>query len=241
MGFGYLLIGYLITFFIWLTVQAFHVGSFALLLGYGLMLYGLSMLNHYHGAFAFPRCVAAIQLLPSLWFAVIDVSTLLEIALPTRLANDVNTVVTGVAFALEALFLLSMLYAIRALAETIELKSISLAAVRNAIFVAVHVVLSIVADLPALHGVKQYLTVSRFLVELVVIVSIALLLLSCAKNICREGDEEVTPKRSRFGWINRMTDAYERTHTKLNEQAKADGEAFMRRRNEKRKAKKRKK
>ncbi len=233
MGFGILLIGYLITFVIWLTVQAINVGSVALLLGYALMFYALSMLNRYHDAFALARWIAAIQLLPALWFSVVDASSLFGFVLPPLWADHVNMGVTGASFALEILFLLSLLYAIRALADSIELKHISLAAVRNAIFVIAHAVLSIVADLPFLSGVKPYLTASRFLVELVVIVSMALLLLGCAKNICREGDEDVTPMPSRFGWVNRMTDAYERTHKRLNEQAKADGEAFMRRRREK--------
>ena len=76
MGFGILLVGYLVTFVIWLTVQAINVGSLALLFGYGLMFYALSMLNRYHGAFAFSRWVAAIQLIPSLWFLVTDASRL---------------------------------------------------------------------------------------------------------------------------------------------------------------------
>lgn len=233
MGFGILLVGYLITFVIWLTVQAINVGSLALLLGYGLMFYALSMLSRYHGAFAFARWMAAIQLIPSLWFLVTDASKLFGFTLPPIWADHVNSAFTGAAFALEILFLLSMLYAIRALADSIGLKSISMSVVRNMIFVIAHAVLSVATDLPFLAGIKPYLTASRFLVELVTIVSIALLLLGCAKSICREGDEEVAHTPSRFGWVNRMTDAYERTHKRLNDQARADGEAFMRRRREK--------
>ena len=50
MGFGYLLLGYLISFLIYLTVQALGVGSLALLAGYLLMLYGLATLCKYHNA-----------------------------------------------------------------------------------------------------------------------------------------------------------------------------------------------
>ena len=204
------------------------------------MFYGLSSLNRYHTTFAIPRWIAAIQLVPSLWFALLDASNLFSFKLPF-VNNTVTLVMEGVAFALEILFLMSMLYAIRMLAESIELKKISFAAIRNIIFVGVHAALSIVADLPALKGIEQYLTLSRVLLELVMLVSIAWLLLSCAKNICREGDEEVTPRRSRFGWVNRMADTYEKTHNKLNEQARADGEAFMRRRREKQQNKRKKK
>ena len=65
------------------------------------------------------------------------------------------------------------------------------------------------------------------------VISDLVLLLQCAKNICAEGDEEVAPKRSRFGWINRIGDAYSRVHDELNEKSHADGEAFMQRRMQK--------
>ena len=44
MGFGYLLLGYLVTFVLYLTVQGLGFGGIALLLGYGVMLLGLSEL-----------------------------------------------------------------------------------------------------------------------------------------------------------------------------------------------------
>jgi len=67
----------------------------------------------------------------------------------------------------------------------------------------------------------------------VFIISDLILLLQCAKNICAEGDEEVAPRPSRFGWINRIGDAYNRVHDELNEKSHADGEAFMQRKMEK--------
>ena len=52
MGFGYLFVGYLITFVLYLTVQAFGVGGLALLIGYGTMMLGLWELTRYQKAFA---------------------------------------------------------------------------------------------------------------------------------------------------------------------------------------------
>ena len=53
MGFGYLFIGYLITFVLYLTVQALGLGGLALLLGYATMLLGLVELTRYQRAFSY--------------------------------------------------------------------------------------------------------------------------------------------------------------------------------------------
>ena len=64
------------------------------------------------------------------------------------------------------------------------------------------------------------------LFNLVYLVSNVVLLLRCAKNICAEGDEEVASKPSRFAWINRIRDSYDKTMDKLKENSRADGDAF---------------
>ncbi len=87
-------------------------------------------------------------------------------------------------------------------------------------------------------AVKGYVVLFTNLFNLIWIIFNLVLLLGCTKGICQAGDEEITPKRSRFEWVNRIGDAYEKTHEKMNEQARADGEAFMRRRQEKKKKKK---
>ena len=239
MGFGYLLLGYLITFVIYLTVQALGIGSLATLLGYAMMCYGLFSLNRYHNAFAIAKWTAVVRLCLVPYAVLTDASSLFLFNLPI-LGGVWESVVQWIGFCVEIVFLLAMLYAVRMLADSIELKKLSNAALRNTLFVGAYAILYLVWNLPFAELIRPYLTFSVQLMNLAVIFFNILLLLQCTKSICREGDEEVTPKRSRFEWINRMGEAYEKAHTKLNEQAKADGEAFMRRREEKKKNKKKK-
>ena len=71
-----------------------------------------------------------------------------------------------------------------------------------------------------------YFSISMALFNLVYLISNAVLLVRCAKNICAEGDEEVAPKPSRFEWINRISASYNQTMDKLKENSRADGDAF---------------
>jgi hypothetical protein len=138
-------------------------------------------------------------------------------------------------------FQLAMLYGIRMLADGIGLKNTVAATLRNSIFVLVYAVLYLCGSLPIGEAIKPYLTLSVTLVNLVFVVCNLALLLSCMKNICREGDEEIEPKRSRFAWVNRMSDVYDNSRKKLNEQMREEGEAMRLRRMGKKKNKKNKK
>ena len=67
-----------------------------------------------------------------------------------------------------------------------------------------------------------------------------LLLISCNKNICAAGDEDQPPRKSRFEFINRMSETYNKTHQKNIDNAKRDAEEFVRRRREKKEQKRNK-
>ena len=83
----------------------------------------------------------------------------------------------------------------------------------------------------------KYVELAEGIVLFFVIVLNLLLLISCNKNICAEGDEDQPPKRSRFEFINRMGDAYDRTHQKNIDNAKRDAEELVRRHREKKEQK----
>jgi hypothetical protein len=70
------------------------------------------------------------------------------------------------------------------------------------------------------------LNISLGLFNFAYIISGILLLLRCTKNICAEGDEEVAPKPSRFAWVNRINESYNKTMDKLKANSRADGDAF---------------
>lgn len=237
MGFGYLLLGYLVAFLLYLTVQALGVGSLALLLGYLLMFYGLYLLCRYHSAFTaskwllIPLCVTACYRLAE------DISALFLLDVPF-VGGTVGEVVDWVTFFLLAFFQFAMLYGIRMLADSVGLKKHSSAALRNTLFVGGYALLYIAGNLPLFQTVKSYLTLSVTLLNLVWVVCNLWLLAGCMKDICPAGEEELAPKQSRFAWVNRMNDAYDRAHEKLNQQSRADGEQLRRRKQEKKRRKK---
>ncbi len=237
MGFGYLLIGYLVAFLIYLTVQALGVGSLALLLGYLLMLYGLMTLSKYNSAFNASKWLLLPMLLGALYLLIADISTLFLLDIPI-VGGTVRTVADWSIFLLGMVFQCALLYGIRMISDEVGIKKLSFAAMRNTVLIGIYAVLYISQSLEMSDSVKAYVVLFTNLFNLVWIIFNLILLLGCTKNICRAGDEEIEPKRSRFEWVNRVGDAYERTHQKMNEQARADGEAFMRRRQEKKKKKK---
>lgn len=239
MGFGFLFIGYLLTFLLYLTLQALGFGSLALLGGYALMLYALTKLCRFHASFSLAKWSLIPLLLTGIYRLLQDADTLF--LWNVAFAGDtVAAVMDWVEFCLSVLFQFALLYGIRMLADGVELKKISAAAMRNTIVYGIYAALYIVGNLSFAASFRQYLTFSTVLFNIAWLALNLLLIVSCAKNICPAGDEEVTPRRSRFEWINRMGDAYEESHTKLREQARHDGEE-LRRRHEERKHRKKKK
>ena len=233
MGFGYLFLGYLVTFLLYMTVSGLGLGGVALLLGYSLMLYGLWQLNHYHRAFAWSKWI----LLPLLLLALFDTLRELDALLLWRLPLFGETLVTVLDWCkllLLIFFNLAMLYAIRMLAGEVGLLHIATAAVRNSVFVALYALLSVLARMPFVASIQGYFNLPLVLLDLVWIICNLLLLISCTKNICPAGDEEVAERRSRFAFVNRIQDIYEENKQKNVERATRETEDFLRKRREKR-------
>ncbi len=239
MGFGYLLIGYLVTFLLHLTVDALGFGGFALLLGYGLMFYGLSELNRYQKAFAAARWLLVPLLISAAYEALANLDALFLWKLPI-VNPTVNTVYDWTVFVLLFLFNISMLYGIRAIAKDVELPRVEIAAIRNAIFVFIYVVLHLVGNLPIpnLEAIRNYLTLPLLLVQFAWILCNLFLLLSCNKNICPASDVEQTPKRYRWDVLNKIGDTYEANRQRSIERTTREVEEKLRRRKEKREEKK---
>lgn len=236
MGFGYLLIGYLITFVIKITVSGLGFGGLTLLVGYAVMLYGLMQLRLYHRAFAWSEWI----LLPLMLTAVYDqLKSLCELFLwDLPFVNAVtNSVFEWVTFALIIIFHFALLYAIRMIAGEVELLHVATKAIRNMIIVGLYAVLTGAYYLTAGSDAAKYLSFSVVLLNFVSVICNLLLLLSCNKNICREGDEDQPPKPSRFELINRLGDAYEKNRQKAIDNTRREAEEVLRRRQEARQSK----
>ena len=242
MGFGYLLLGYLVTFVLYLTVEQLGFGWLALLLGYLLMGLGLRELSTYCRAFCWSLWTLPVLLLPTLYDAVVSVGELLAWEAPFRSAA-LDGAVELLTFFLLIFFNVTMLYAIRVLAGEVELPSTVAAALRNLLFVGAYAVLFLVAKLPvvATSPVMPYLSVILVLLNLAWVFCNLFLLLSCNKNICRAGDEEQTPKESRHSWLNKLNAAYDKNHATLENAARESRELALEKQRERQRARNEKK
>jgi hypothetical protein len=242
MGFGYLLIGYLITFVLYLTVNGLGFGGLALLLGYAMMFAGLSELNRYHHAFSFAKWI----LIPAFPLAIYDLAQSLSEQLLWNLplfGASVAGVIEWISFFVLITFNLAMLFGIRMISQSVGIMHMATAATRNSFVVGIYALFYIVGSMPvrALDAARPYVAIIVTLCNLLWIILNLLLLLSCNKNICRAGDEEQPAKPSRFAWINRIGDAYERNRQKAIDNTTKEAEAVLRRRRERREAKRNKK
>ena len=226
MGFGYLLLGYLITYVIYITASSVGVGSLALIAGAVLMFLALCSLRRFSTSFEAARWLTLpifVLGLCRLWQDIAGAWLSWE----GTAADVFLTVVTWASFATTLLFHFAMLYAIRVLALEVELKKLSSHAMYNTLAVGIWGALFLLCNMPTVgEKVLPYLSFSMGLFNLLYLISDIVLLLRCAKNICAEGDEEVAAKPSRFAWINRIADSYSQTMDKLKENSRADGDAF---------------
>ena len=122
MGFGYLLIGYLITFLLKITAEALQLGFAALLLGYVLMLCGLGRLKHFCRSFFWAEIMLYPLLITVIYHALRTGSELFLWNLP--IVSQIMTNAVGwVEFVLLMAFHAALLSAIRELAMRVDLKS----------------------------------------------------------------------------------------------------------------------
>lgn len=226
MGFGYLLLGYLITYVISITAGAMGVGSLALMAGALLMFFGLCSLCCFNASFVPAKwlswTVFALGVFRlwqdffSVWFSVGEATNAI-----------LTAVLSWASFAVTLAFHFAVLYGIRVLALEVGVNKLSSHAMYNTFGVGVWGVLFLFCNMPATgEDLLPYLSMSMGLFNLFYLISDVVLLLRCAKNICAEGDEEVPPKPSRFAWVNRMRDSYDKTMDKLKANSRADGDAF---------------
>ena len=236
MGFGYLLIGYLISFVIKLTVSNLGFGGVALLVGYGVMLYGLMQLRLYHRAFVWSEWIILPLAITALYEQLQSLCDMFLWQIP--FVNTVtDAVFEWVTFALIMVFHFALLYAIRMIAGEVGLLHIATKAIRNMILMGLYAAVTVAYYLSNGGELGKYLSLSVVLMNVAWVVCNLLLLLSCNKNICRAGDEDQPGKRSRFEWINRVGDAYEMNRQKAIDNTRREAEEVLRRRQEARRSK----
>ncbi len=234
MGFGYLLGGYLVVFLLKLPLAGLGIGGVALLFGYALMWWGTHRLKLFCRSFIW----AEVSFLPLFLLACYrmaeDLSALFLWDLPILSGGAVDWIGLAELF-LIVLMHAMLLSAVRELAMSLELKEIAFAALRNTLMVVVYALLYVLYLLPlgSAEGIKPYLGLTMTVLNIAWVLFNLFLFLTCAKDICAEGDEEIEPKRYRWELLNRIGDRFADTMKESTDRNRRDAEDYLRRRNEK--------
>ena len=207
MGFGVLLIGYLLG-----TLMSLNVfGAFFRLAGFALAAYGAKKLSDYHKSFSLLFYASLLSIAVSMLGAVSEISVFLydNLIITEKLISDGLSYAFGYArYGAELVFTVILCVSVSLISkETGELK-LRYVAIRNLVLYCVYFVLQFICWLPHEYvGTLLQLTALPAVVQLV---SFALLLLnslmifSCYRRICDEEDVDMPQKPSRFEFVNEM-------------------------------------
>ena len=239
MGFGYLLLGYLATFVLYLTANRLGVGAFVLLFGYVLMLWGVLKLEKFEKRFGFAKLLLIPLLLGGVYQAIGEVLALLKISFPLFSSEMATTVYSWCLFLFLMLLQTVLLLSVASIAKGVGLIHISSKALRNLIFLGLYVLLYLLCNLPFawVEAAKPYLIPPTVICQLLLIGLNLVLFLSCMKNIAPAGEEDPEPKRYRWEFLNKVGDAFERNRREAAESGRAYAEEKLRKKKEEREKK----
>lgn len=194
MGFGYLFLGY-----IFATIMSMNPFGFLIRpIGYAVVLLASCKLRRYHRDFGYLTLGSALMIVIALLLALSND----QIALLSAYQKLFGYVEMGGSLVFHA----SLLWSIRAIAKETDVLKISVSAIRNAIFLGLYYVLSIIAYLPFAFTKTYaiYFSAPVWFLYIACYVLNAILIFSCYMRICDEADVDMAQKPSRFAFVNRM-------------------------------------
>lgn len=231
MGFGWLCLGYVVSFLLYSVAATLNFGFLAHLLGYTLILRGLWELKKYNPAFRFPLCAVCLLFPVTVYDAFRELGEAFLWRVPFVTAGA-TTVVAWVDFGLVMLFHMTAYYAVATIAKSVDLPR----TVRDAVFDCVvgcgYAALFLVSKLALPEATAAQLALPLTIYLLFWRVCDICLLVSCCKNICPAGDEDQTPKPYRFGFLNRMSERFANNFHRAADSTRASREEDLRRRQE---------
>lgn len=212
MGYGLLIIGYALTFFLSLTLY----GWVLRLLGFAIMAYGLFKLKDYFPSYKLALFTVIALFALGICEAGFEAATLFGAA--TEALEPIKTALLylrdGVVFIFHILFLISTYIAF----GVVGLNERRVSAVTDICAVTVGYIFYI---LSALGIIEANLS---FLLQLVWTVMVFVLIFGCYMRICPEGDEDMPRKASRLPFVNRLSEALEKREREAAETARRAAE-----------------
>lgn len=237
MGFGLLLIGYFVTYFMSMN----PIGVVFRILGYLLIARAAGKLSEYDEKFKVAQYLSLLLGALNLADGAIKLTGFLYdnmvISVYPVQATAVGDILSGYAMPLAVLvFHILMLRAIRSIAKQTEISKIITSVGRNLFFIILYYVLSFIAylPLPIQETYSRNMGLSLTLLYLAWILLEHHLVFSCYVHICDEGDVDMSPKRSRFAIINMLRDGF----AARQERSRKADEQYIREKRERLKSKK---
>ena len=195
MGFGWLLVGYFFS-----NVMSLYTPlSFAKLIGYPMMVFGLYHLAHYHDRFRYCWYFSFASLPFALYFSFYGLSQL-GIGTQWWILGGIFLQAVEWAYAGMTLILHAMLlYAIIGLCAELRLIGIQSNACRNLIMVGLYYALYLFARLPFAFVQENagFFALPLVLLRISFLILNMMLIFNCYRYICSEGDEHMNEPLSK--------------------------------------------
>ena len=217
MGYGLVLIGYLLTFFTSLTLY----GWMTRLLGYLVMAYGFYKLKDYFPSYKLSLFSLLAIFLVGLGEAGCEMAKMIGAAAESidPIKNIICYTRDGMLYVFHIFFLVSTCIAF----GVVDMKERRVSAVTDICAVTVGYVFYI---LSAFGIVEANLT---FFIQIVWTVMVSVLILGCYMRICPEGDEDMPRRESKIPFINKFSEALEKRENEAIERTRREIEEKKRR------------
>ena len=210
MGYGLVLIGYLLTFFTSLTLY----GWMTRLLGYLVMAYGFYKLKDYFPSYKLSLFTLLAVFLVGLGEAGCEMAKM--IGAHADAVDPIKNIICytrdGMLYVFHIFFLVSTCIAF----GVVGMNERKVSAVTDLCAVTVGYVFYILSA----FGVVEANV--AFFVQLIWTVMVAVLILSCYMRICPEGDEDMPRRESRIPFINKFSEALEKREQEAIERTMRD-------------------
>lgn len=210
MGFGWLLMGYFFSH----IMTLYSPLSFAMLVGYPMMIYGLFQLAHYHDLLKNCFFFSFLSLPFAVYFGFYGLHHIGLLPAFSFLTGTFFSVVEIAYFAFTLLFQCFLLYGISGLTRELQLMRLQGNAWRNFLIVIICYLVDGVARLPIPWMLKNrnIFTLSIVLMRLAYLLLIEWLIFKCYRHICSEDEDQTPPEMPQNPFRRRKSSKKEEDH-----------------------------
>ncbi len=234
MGFGWLFIGYFITFVFQMNPYAVFVSP----LGIAIIVFSAVKLYKYCHKFHLIIPPSFIMLIGFALKILSTASELADFSLPHK--SIFESVGYNVYFVGALLFHIALMLAVRDIAHKVDLPKIKWNSVRNFVVFALYSLIYAVSLLPlkTIAEFNQLMSVPYIALWLTWMILNLVMLFSCYMRICQEGDEDMPDRPSKIKVFNKMNDALNKKQEQIIESQRRYGKEKSQKKLEKQRKKK---